>query len=253
MKAELIKRMEKMLSNSKRVEENYSCIKCMDRGYIFQDNGQGGEIAIPCECLDKKQSLEKLKKCGLNDAFKKRTFDTYVVSKKYQLEAKTKAMKYCNEFKDTNASLLLCGQPGAGKTHLGVAIMLNLIDKNIGCKYEEYISMLMNLKQSVMDEENYIREEAKYTQPRVLFLDDFLKGNTTDADLKYIHKIINTRYLKSMPMIISTEKTVDQIISWDEAVGSRIVEMCKGNIIVFNNASNYRLKDVMKNNGVAYC
>ena len=246
MKAELLKRMEKMLANSQRVEEHYECMKCRDRGYIFKDNGQGGEVAIKCECLDKKQSLEKLQKCGLSDAFRKRTFDTYVVNKKYQFEAKTKAISFCNNFKDTNASLLLCGKPGTGKTHLGVASMLNLISQNVGCKYEEYTSMLINLKQSVMDEENYIREEAKYTEPRVLFLDDFLKGNPTDADLKYIYKIINTRYLKSMPMIISTEKSISEIISWDEAVGSRIVEMCKDNIVVFDeNTSNYRLRNVM--------
>lgn len=246
MNIDFKKRLEIMLANCKPVEENYHCLKCRDLGYTFKDNGQGGEAAIKCECLDKKESLNKLQKCGLSEAFKKKTFKSYNTEKRYQIEAKMKAMKYCNEFKDTNASLLLCGQPGSGKTHLGIATMLNLIDKNIGCKYEEYISMLTNLKQSIMDETNYIREEAKYTEPRVLFLDDFLKGNTTDTDLKYIYKIINTRYLKGMPIIISTEKTKDEIIDWDEAVGSRIVEMCSGNIITFkSNADNYRLRNVI--------
>lgn len=246
MDKELMKRVERIISLSKNEnkENTYECLKCRDLGYSFK-NIDGYETAIKCECLDKKESLEKLEKCGLSDVFKNKTFQTYIPSRKFQLEAKTKAMKYCNEFKDTNASLLLCGQPGAGKTHLGIATMLNLINKNIGCKYEEYTSMLINLKQSVMDEENYIREESKYTEPRVLFLDDFLKGNPTDADLKYIYKIINTRYLKSRPMIISTEKSVNQIISWDEAVGSRIVEMCKGNIITFSsNCENYRLRSI---------
>lgn len=246
MKAELLKRVEKMLKNAERVEEHYECFKCRDRGYTFEDNGQGGQSAIPCECLNKKQSIEKLEKCGLTEAFKKRTFETYLVNKKYQLEAKAKAINFCKNFKETNQSLLLCGKPGTGKTHLGVASMLNLINQNVGCKYEEYTSMIISLKQSIMDEENYIREEAKYTEPRVLFLDDFLKGNVTDADLKYIYKVINTRYLKGMPMIISTEKSVNEIISWDEAVGSRIVEMCKDNIIVFDeNTSNYRLKHII--------
>lgn len=247
MDKELMKRVERIMTLSKKekVVEEYNCPKCRDLGYTFQTIN-GCEAAIKCECLDKKQSLEKLEKCGLSEVFKKKTFQTYIPSRKYQLEAKTKAMKFCNEFKETNASLLLCGQPGAGKTHLGIATMLNLINKNVGCKYEEYTSMLINLKQSVMDEENYIREESKYTEPRVLFLDDFLKGNPTDADLKYIYKVINTRYLKSMPMIISTEKSINQIISWDEAVGSRIVEMCKGNIVTFDsNCSNYRLKDIV--------
>ena len=245
MDIELRKRMERMMAACKKVEDNYECNKCRDLGYTFREVN-GCDMAIPCECKDKKEALQKLEKCGLSDVFKKKTFKTYKTEKRYQLEAKTKAMKYCNEFKDTNASLILCGQPGSGKTHLGIAAMLNLIDKNIGVKYEEYTSMILNLKQSVMDEENYIREEAKYTEPRVLFLDDFLKGNPNSTDLKYIYKIINTRYLKSMPIILSTELTIDEIISWDEAVGSRLVEMSQGNIITFNkNCDNYRLRQVI--------
>ena len=119
--------------------------------------------------------------------------------------------------------------------------MVNLISKNVLCKYELYTTMLINLKQSVMDETNFIREMDKYKVPRVLFLDDFLKGKPTDADLKYIFEIVNERYLKKKPMIISTEKSIDEIVSWDEAVASRLVEMAQGNIIEFGtDIENYR-------------
>lgn len=85
---------------------------------------------------------------------------------------------------------------------------------------------------------------AKYLNSRVLFIDDFLKGKITPADLNYIYRIINSRYLKGMPLIIFTEKTVDEMINWGEAVGSRLVEMAKDKIITFNERSNnYRLKD----------
>ena len=37
---------------------------------------------------------------------------------------------------------------------------------------------------------------------------------------------------------------MDEIISWDEVVGSRLVEMAGGNIISFSGDKlNYRLKD----------
>lgn len=246
MTDEMKLRMQRILANCKTVEDNYKCSKCRDLGYTFKPNELGGDIAIPCECKDKTESIEKLEKCGLTEAFKKKTFQTYETKTSYQAKAKMQCIKYCNDFINTKSSLLLCGQPGAGKTHLGIAAMLNLIEKNIGVKYEEYTSMMINLKQSVMDEENYIREESKYTNPTVLFLDDFLKGNPTTADLKYIYKIINQRYLQGKPIIISTEKTPREIIQWDEAVGSRIIEMTQGNIITFEKGSlNYRIKDFM--------
>ena len=98
-----------------------------------------------------------------------------------------------------------------------------------------------------MDETDYIRTLEKYINPRVLFLDDFLKGEPTQADRKYIYKIINTRYLQSKPMIISTEKSLKEILMWDEAVGSRITEMSQGNIITFPRGieNNYRLRGVI--------
>lgn len=217
--------------------KEYNCPICRDLLYTFNDEGQ----AVPCKCKDRVESIEKLKKSGLEEEFKEKTFNNYRVTNKRQLEAKAKVIDYCKNFKETNASLIITGRPGVGKTHLAVAAMTNLISQNIGCKYELYTTMLINLKQSVMDEANFIREMDKYKVPKVLFLDDFLKGKPTDADLKYIFEIVNERYLKKKPLIISTEMSIKQITSWDEAVASRLYQMAKGNVIEFGiDTENYR-------------
>ncbi|WP_418775932.1 ATP-binding protein [Intestinibacter bartlettii] len=246
MDAALLNRIKATLEKHSPEQIKYDCPKCEDRGYIFKIQ-DGYEVAVPCECLEKKQSVEKMARSGLTEAFKQRTFKTFIVNNEWQLEAKAKAMDYSKNFKETKASLMLSGQPGSGKTHIGVATMLRLIENNTGCVYREYISMLTDLKQTSMDEEEYIRSLEKYINPPVLFLDDFLKGEPTIADRKHVYKIINTRYLKSMPMIISTEKSVKEILNWDEAIGSRIIEMCQGNVIEFPRGleNNYRLRGVI--------
>lgn len=246
MDAALLNRIKATLEKHAPEPVKYDCPKCEDRGYIFKIQ-DGYEVAVPCECLEKKQSVEKMARSGLTEAFKQRTFKTFIVNNEWQLEAKAKAMDYSKNFKETKASLMLSGQPGSGKTHIGVATMLRLIENNTGCVYREYISMLTDLKQTSMDEEEYIRSLEKYINPPVLFLDDFLKGEPTVADRKHVYKIINTRYLKSMPMIISTEKSVKEILNWDEAIGSRLIEMCQGNVIEFPRGleNNYRLRGVI--------
>lgn len=246
MDAALLNRIKATLEKHAPEPVKYDCPKCEDRGYIFKIQ-DGYEVAVPCECLEKKQSVEKMARSGLTEAFKQRTFKTFIVNNEWQLEAKAKAMDYSKNFKETKASLMLSGQPGSGKTHIGVATMLRLIENNTGCVYREYISMLTDLKQTSMDEEEYIRSLEKYINPPVLFLDDFLKGEPTIADRKHVYKIINTRYLKSMPMIISTEKSVKEILNWDEAIGSRLIEMCQGNVIEFPRGleNNYRLRGVI--------
>lgn len=246
MDAALLNRIKATLEKHAPEPVKYDCPKCEDRGYTFEIK-DGYEVAVPCECLEKKQSIEKMERSGLTEAFKQRTFKTFIVNNEWQLEAKAKAMDYSKNFKETKASLMLSGQPGSGKTHIGVATMLRLIENNTGCVYREYISMLTDLKQTSMDEEEYIRSLEKYINPPVLFLDDFLKGEPTIADRKHVYKIINTRYLKSMPMIISTEKSVKEILNWDEAIGSRLIEMCQGNVIEFPRGleNNYRLRGVI--------
>ena len=43
-------------------------------------------------------------------------------------------------------------------------------------------------------------------------------------------------------IIVSTEKTLDELMNYDAAIASRIIEMCKKNIVEFKNVPNRRLQ-----------
>lgn len=245
MDKKLLERAKKLMEKRDFAPDNYNCKKCRDLGYVFEIRENNHEVAIECECLAKKQAFEKLERCGLSEAFKKKTFANYICENQYQIKAKHQVLKFCCDFPENNSSLIISGRPGTGKTHLGIAAMLKLISNNITCRYVEYNNMIVNLKQSIMDEENHMREMAKYINPRVIFIDDFLKGKSTEADLNYIYRIINTRYLQQKPVIISSEKTLEEILDFDEAVGSRIIEMAGDKVVVFEkNAYNHRLRNL---------
>lgn len=245
MDKKLLERAKNLMEKASFVPDNYSCPNCRDLGYVFVTNDQNCEAAIPCKCLAKKQIFEKLEKCGLSQAFRQKTFSNYNCENQYQIKAKHQVLKFCSNFAENKNSLIISGKPGVGKTHLGIAAMLKLISDNITCRYVEYNNMIVNLKQSVMDEENHMREMEKYLNPPVLFIDDFLKGKSTTADLNYIYRIINTRYLQQKPIIISTEKSIKEILYFDEAVGSRIIEMAGENVVVFEeNSYNHRLRNL---------
>ena len=222
----------------------YQCKKCRDLGYIFQEDEKGYTVATPCECIEKRQIKEKLEGCGLTDSFKKKTFSTFKTDTEHQKQAKLRAMSYCKKFKEEKGSFLLTGNPGTGKTHLGIAIIMQLVNQNVGCRYAEYISLIMRLKQCCMDPINYNKEINEYKNCTVLFLDDLLKGQTSEADRKYIYEIINYRYMTEKPIIVSTEKSLDELMDYDDAITSRIIEMCRENIIEFKNVPNMRIKGV---------
>lgn len=73
-------------------------------------------------------------------------------------------------------------------------------------------------------------------------VDDLLKGRITESDVNILYEIVNYRYMNNLPFIISTEKSIGELLSFDEAIGSRIIEMCRGNIVQLQGKElNYRL------------
>ena len=160
--------------------------------------------------------------------------------------AKNKAICYAKNFEKTEHdrynSIIFCGQVGAGKTHLGTAICSELMNRGIAVIYMAYRNAVTKLKQNIIDEESYNRELNQYTSARVLYIDDLLKGKLTETDSNILYEIVNFRYMNNMPIIISTEKSPNDLLVFDEAIGSRIIEMCRGNIIQLQGKElNYRL------------
>ncbi len=84
-----------------------------------------------------------------------------------------------------------------------------------------------------------------YTYPLLfLFLiDDLYKGKLTDSDINITFEIINYRYMKNLPIIISSEFTVEKLLYFDEIIGSKILEMCKNfTVEIHGKENNYRLR-----------
>ena len=226
----------------------YDCPECKDSGIITRIDENGVERASVCQCVQLKQARRIMQQSGLSDLQRSVTFNSYQTFDNDDLQkAKQKAISYYRGFlkieKTGQNSILLCGQVGAGKTHLGIAISNSLMEQRIPVIYMPYRNAITALKQNIMDEEGYAREMSKYLNARVLYIDDLLKGQPTESDRKILFEIINHRYINGLPMIITTEVTPDALVNFDEAIGSRIIERSRGNIVVFRGSRlNYRLR-----------
>lgn len=188
-----------------------------------------------------------MKSSQLSEEFRRLTFDNYITDRNSKLEiAKGLALKYVCDFKliqhERKNSIALIGQVGSGKTHLLCAIANRLLSSGIQLIYFPFVEGLNNLKA------NFEVIEDKTDQLKlceVLFIDDLFKGREqpTNWQLETIYSIINFRYLNHMPILLTSEKTFDQLIQIDEATGSRIYEMSKNYNYTFKGQElNYRLK-----------
>lgn len=178
----------------------------------------------------------------------KHTFANFEVWNEASQRAKDTAVAYYTDFKEVRNerrnSILLCGQVGSGKTHLSVALGLNFLKQKIKVVYMPYRDVITKIKQNMLDQEYYIKTLSKYQLCEVLLIDDLFKGKINESDINIIFEIINYRYLNFLPIIVSSEFSIEKLLNFDEAVGSRIYEMSKDYVVEIEKdmRNNFRLK-----------
>lgn len=238
--------MKNQVKNNLEEQENcttkYFCNKCKDTTYILIN-----DEALPCSCKEIRQSKRILAESGISEEFSKKTFDNFDYSISMQtMNSYTVARNYVRDFEEIRYnrknSIIFMGSVGGGKTHLSIAIANELMKSGVGVVYMGYRDCIIKLKQNVMDSKYYESIMSRYKNCKVLLVDDLFKGSITGSDLNMIFEIINHRYFNNLPMIISSEKGRDELLKIDEAIGSRILEMCgEYNVELKGNRLNYRL------------
>ena len=222
--------------------DEYKCNKCRDLRFIIKDNE-----ATACTCKALREAEEILLSSGISEEFRKKNFDNFNYSYDMNVcNAFAKAKSYVNNFNyespSSNKSIIFVGQVGSGKTHLSMAIANSLMKKGVGVLYMPYRDNIISLKQNMMDEEYYRKSINKFKKAKVLLVDDLFKGSITGSDVNIMFEIINYRYLNGLPLIVSCEKSIEEIINIDEAIGSRLYEMsCDYAISLSGKRLNYRM------------
>ncbi|WP_052474197.1 DnaA ATPase domain-containing protein [Jeotgalibacillus alimentarius] len=210
--------------------------------------------SIICQCTVERKKSRLLKSSEITEEFKKLGFGNFRTEGKASViaEAKEAALEYYKDFEEIRGtrfnSIALIGQPGAGKTHLLTAIANNLIMKKlVNVQYFPYVEGFNDLK----DDFDKLEAKMKHLKDvEVLFIDDLFKPargkpRATEWQVEQLYAVINYRYLNHKPIMISSELDVDQIIDIDEALGTRIYEMCSNYTVVIKGdrkTLNHRLE-----------
>lgn len=239
-------------NNKQGTLKGYNCKICKNKGEVMMIR-DGVEYYADCMCMSIRRSLENIRRSGLGNLLNLYTFKNYEHPTQWQTEALSVALRFTT---DENASFfLICGQSGAGKSHLCTAISGRLLRQGLELHYMLWIDESTKIKQIALDQAKYSSMVEELKNVPVLYIDDFFKTDKTTkptaADVRLANEIINYRYNKCrsdksnrMVTIISTELSIKQMNEIDSAITGRIVEMAKPNYIVqvFGSDKNYRLK-----------
>lgn len=223
-------------------EKKYDCPKCKDQlGYI-----QGewpNEVWVRCSCIEWRRTQKMMKASQITDEFKRLGFKNFSLEGKAPIikDAYECAYEYFREFTNIQDkrknSISLLGQPGAGKTHLLTAVANNLMrKKGIPVLYFPYVEGFNDLK----DDFDKLEEKLEHMKTvDILFIDDLFKPTgrdrkprATEWQIEQMYAVINYRYLNYKPIMVSSELTVDELADVDEALGTRIYEMCSDFTVV---------------------
>lgn len=223
----------------------YKCDLCQDTEFIYIPKTN---TCRECKCKQANAYRRLYDKSGITRLFTTKTFESFKTEGKSREvhNAKRVAENYTNKFSGVE-SLAFLGESGAGKTHLCIAVSNELLKQNIGVLYMQYRDVLTKMKQHFVATDGYgdsiyQKEIQKYKEAPVLYIDDLYKGKISETDINIMFELINHRYINMFPIIVSSEMSCERLLQVDKAIGGRILEMCRGNIVEFEGISlNYRL------------
>ena len=227
--------------------DGYDCRECKNRGSFFTVDENGYLISTPCKCMTIRNNRRRVEQSGLSDLLSRYTFDAWRAESKWQAEVLAGAKRYAT---NPDGWFSICGRPGTGKTHICTAICGELMKRGYDVRYMLWRDAATTLKaNSTGDAAAYSREIEPLKTVRVLYIDDFYKTggkrHPTVMDVNLAFEIINARYNKAgLITIISSERSLDELMRIDEATASRIYERTKKNRMYYNLAGmeNWRMK-----------
>lgn len=221
----------------------YDCPECMNRGGFHRVDAEGRRYMEECRCMAIRRSMGYLRRSGLSDLAERYTFDAWENREPWQRKAAETAREYV---RGKSGWFVMAGSPGTGKTHLCTAVACALINDGVEARYMLWRDVATRAKAAVNDEEEYQGIVTPLKAVRALYIDDLFKTGKgqepTVGDVNLAFEILNARYNNiKLLTIISTEKTMEQMLEIDQAVGSRIYERSKGYYLPVEGKKNWRL------------
>lgn len=212
------------------LDARYTCSICKDTGY---------HGAFFCSCYKKLIREIAREELSANSPLKKCTFNTF--SLKYypdvedktlgvnQKEYMTRVFDYCKNYAEnftpSSPSILMTGKTGLGKTHLSLAIANKVLDKGFDVFYDSIQNIMDNLEREhfgKLPAQDSIREDILNCD--LLIIDDLGVEFSTQFTVSELHNIINTRLLRSLPTIISTNLEMNELEQkYTQRIASRIM------------------------------
>ncbi len=201
-----------------------NCPLCAGLGYLRRDLPVGhpefGKVVV-CDCRRQsvtEQVRSRLFSISHLDELKGLTFETFVSRGRNGLaEKQVQSLEWAYNHSRQYATslqgwLLLQGGYGCGKTHLAAAIANFAVQMGVPTLFLTVPDLLDTLRFAYDNPDTTFEERFdQIRNAELLILDDFGTQNATGWAQEKLFQIINYRYINKMPLVVTTNLTLDEI------------------------------------------
>ncbi len=214
--------------NMQDLEEQYSCPKCSDKGYI------DGKMCSCMKTLLRDIEFEKLNSLSPLSLSSFETFDVRYYSDKPASDGSIPRVrlekifefckKYADDFNGRNLSILMEGGTGLGKTHLSLAIAHRAIERGFGVIYCSAPNILAELEKEHFSRDSDTNTQKHLEECDLLIVDDLGTEFATQFTKTCIYNLINTRLSRGKPVIVNTNLSLSELKkAYSERFVSRMI------------------------------
>ena len=197
-----------------------NCAQCQGTGWkvVPRKDGTPGKVAVACDCSVSDRATHIVESARIPKRYEHCDFESFVTdlsdSREYTpqaerilKQAKLRAEGFVRNYPaGTEKGLLFMGSSGAGKTHLAVAALRELLRRGHNGLFCDYRELLKEIQASYNAEsqttEMGVLEPVRTAE--ILVLDDLGASKPSDWVLDIIGLILNARYNERRMTILTT-------------------------------------------------
>ena len=167
--------------------------------------------------------VAKNRSVGLPDPeLRKHSFENDLGYNPQQIYIAKKYVQHWEEFRNTSTGLILWGNVGTGKSFIAGCIANALLDKGVPVIMTNFARLLNKLTDMYAGDRNAYTDSFK--RYPLMIIDDLGVERNSEFAREQVFSVIDSRYRSELPMIVTTNLTLEELQHPEDLSRSRIYD-----------------------------